>query len=64
MIVCSGLYYCSWMVVLPRLGGYEVVQETVKLQDGAMTNRFVKVERQEVRDSADAREQAMPLLDE
>jgi len=36
------IYYFSWMWFLPRLGGYDIVQETVTLEGGAITNVFIK----------------------
>ncbi|KAG8844045.1 hypothetical protein FRB96_003309 [Tulasnella sp. 330] len=45
-IITIGLiYYSSWMWVLPKLGKYEIVQEKVVLEGGAITNTFKKVPR-------------------
>ncbi|KAG8874529.1 hypothetical protein FRB98_008359 [Tulasnella sp. 332] len=60
LIVFSMLYYWVWMILLPRLGGYEMVQETVTLEGGALTNRFEKVPIERSRDEEDT----TPLLNE
>ncbi|EIM84176.1 uncharacterized protein STEHIDRAFT_100816 [Stereum hirsutum FP-91666 SS1] len=56
--VC-GLYYYIWIVLLPKWGGYEVVEEFVELDDGARTTRLIRkyVSRDENRE-----EERRPLL--
>lgn len=46
LLLCLG-YYLAWIHVLPRLGAYTMVLETVELQGGVVTNRFKKVRRGE-----------------
>ncbi|KAG8959925.1 hypothetical protein FRC03_007295 [Tulasnella sp. 419] len=41
MALC-GIYYYVWIILLPRLRGYEIVEETVTLPDGAVTNHFTR----------------------
>ncbi|OJA10306.1 hypothetical protein AZE42_05554 [Rhizopogon vesiculosus] len=35
-----GVYYWIWIVFLPRRGGYTIVEEVERLEDGALTTRF------------------------
>lgn len=37
-----GLYYYVWIILLPRIGQYELVQETVQLDGGGLTNVLVR----------------------
>ena len=37
-----GLYYYVWMVLLPRLGGYEIIEEVENLKGGARTATLVR----------------------
>lgn len=37
-----GLYYVIWVIVLPRLGGYEIVEEVQELDGGARNTRLVR----------------------
>ncbi|KAG6909062.1 hypothetical protein DXG01_002215 [Tephrocybe rancida] len=39
---CCGIYYYIWIVLLPRSGGYEIVEEIETLPDGAQNIRLVK----------------------
>ncbi|TFY64544.1 hypothetical protein EVG20_g5906 [Dentipellis fragilis] len=55
LLVC-GLYYYVWIVLLPRLGGYEVVEEVVELGNGARATHLV---RKRITTRSDERE---PLL--
>ncbi|THH20726.1 hypothetical protein EW146_g687 [Bondarzewia mesenterica] len=41
LAVC-GLYYYLWIVLLPRWGGYEIVEEIVELDDGARATHLIK----------------------
>jgi hypothetical protein len=36
------LYYYIWIVLLPKFGGYEIVEEVVELVGGALTTRLVR----------------------
>jgi len=42
MLLLCALYYYIWIVLLPRIGGYEVVEEVVDLGGGAFTSRLVR----------------------
>jgi hypothetical protein len=35
------LYYYVWIVLLPKMGGYEISEEVVELGGGALTSRLV-----------------------
>ncbi len=37
-----GLYYWIWVVLLPKLGGYEIIEEVEELQDGARLAKLVR----------------------
>lgn len=37
-----GLYYYIWIIFLPRLGGYEIVEEVEELEGGARLAHFVR----------------------
>jgi len=37
-----GLYYYVWIILLPRLGGYEIVEETEELEGGARLRKLVR----------------------
>jgi len=41
LLLCA-LYYYIWVVLLPRIGGYDIVEEVVELDGGARTSRLVK----------------------
>lgn len=43
ILVVSGLSYVVWIQILPKLRGYEIRQVTETLDDGAQTNRLIKV---------------------
>lgn len=64
-IISIGLiYYSSWMWVLPKLGGYNIVQETVPLEGGAFTNTFKKVPKKEEGNARSRDDEALePLMD-
>ncbi|KAG8979683.1 hypothetical protein FRB94_011586 [Tulasnella sp. JGI-2019a] len=64
LVLFSILYYIIWMILLPRLGGYEMVQETVTLAGGALTNRFRKVSKRDMDRSEGDEEDTAPLLQE
>ena len=36
------LYYYVWVVLLPKIGGYEIGEEVVELSGGALTSRLVR----------------------
>ncbi|KAF5342619.1 hypothetical protein D9611_001581 [Ephemerocybe angulata] len=42
LIAACGVYYVIWVVVLPKLGGYEIVEEVKELEGGAKTTRLVR----------------------
>jgi hypothetical protein len=41
-ILACGLYYCVWIVLLPRLGGYDIVEEVEEYEDGARNTKLVR----------------------
>ncbi|EJD39118.1 amino acid transporter [Auricularia subglabra TFB-10046 SS5] len=53
VLAFCALYYYVWIRLLPRLGGYEIVQETKELDGGVRTNVLVRryKTRQSVRDT-------------
>ncbi|KAJ2916587.1 hypothetical protein MD484_g3834, partial [Candolleomyces efflorescens] len=42
LIAACGLYYIIWVIVLPKLGGYEIVEEVQELDGGARNTRLVR----------------------
>ncbi|KAL5526562.1 hypothetical protein ACEPAF_8286 [Sanghuangporus sanghuang] len=42
ILLACGVYYYVWIVLLPRLGGYEVVEEIEELEGGARLARLVR----------------------
>ncbi|KAI4746120.1 amino acid transporter [Aureobasidium sp. EXF-12298] len=42
LLIC-GVYYYSWLYVLPKWGKYKIKQEVIVLGDGSSTNSLVKV---------------------
>ncbi|KAI0033073.1 amino acid/polyamine transporter I [Vararia minispora EC-137] len=42
ILATCGLYYYVWIVLLPRLGGYTIVEEVLELPGGARTGRLVR----------------------
>ncbi|KAF9003971.1 amino acid transporter [Cyathus striatus] len=42
LILCCGIYYWLWIIALPKLGGYEIVEEVEELPDGARNTRLVR----------------------
>ncbi|KAF8233205.1 amino acid transporter [Tricholoma matsutake] len=42
ILLCCGFYYWVWIVFLPRLGGYEVVEEIEEQTDGARNTHLVR----------------------
>ncbi|KZV68282.1 amino acid transporter [Peniophora sp. CONT] len=42
VLLACGAYYYLWIVLLPRWGGYEVVEEIVDLGGGARTGKLVR----------------------
>lgn len=42
-LIISGFGYLLYIQILPKLGGYSIRQLVEKLDDGAITNRLVKV---------------------
>ncbi|KAI5262484.1 amino acid transporter [Aureobasidium subglaciale] len=43
ILLLCGVYYYSWLYVLPKLGKYQVKQEVIVLEDGSSTNSLVRV---------------------
>ena len=43
-LVCQlcALYYYVWIILLPKIGGYNIVEEVVELDGGALTSRLVR----------------------
>jgi len=41
LLLCA-LYYYVWIVLRPKIGGYEIVEEVVDLGGGALTSRLVR----------------------
>ncbi|KAG1857928.1 amino acid/polyamine transporter I [Suillus tomentosus] len=42
VLAMCGVYYWLWIIVLPWLGGYTVVEEVERLEDGALTARLTR----------------------
>jgi hypothetical protein len=42
ILVLCGFYYWLWIVVLPRLGGYTIVEEVEQLEGGALTAQLTR----------------------
>ncbi|RXW21748.1 hypothetical protein EST38_g4118 [Candolleomyces aberdarensis] len=42
LIAACGVYYVIWVIVLPKLGGYEIVEEVEELDGGARNTRLVR----------------------
>jgi len=42
ILLLCGLYYWIWVVLLPKLGGYEIIEEVEELQDGARLAKLVR----------------------
>ncbi|OCB84670.1 amino acid transporter [Sanghuangporus baumii] len=42
ILLACGVYYYVWIALLPRLGGYEVVEEIEELEGGARLARLVR----------------------
>ena len=36
------VYYYVWIVLLPKIGGYEIIEEVVDLGGGALTSQLVR----------------------
>ncbi|KAG2126693.1 amino acid/polyamine transporter I [Suillus cothurnatus] len=60
ILVLCGFYYWLWIVVLPRLGGYTVVEEVERLEDGALTARLTRKYHFSVSDTDNGEQQ--PLI--
>jgi amino acid transporter len=41
LLLCA-LYYYVWVVLLPKIGGYDIVEEVVELDGGARTSQLVR----------------------
>lgn len=53
-ILLCGLYYVVWTILLPRLGGYQIRQTVLVLEDGSVSHKLVNVPNGEV-DAWDAK---------
>ncbi|KAH7101994.1 amino acid transporter [Auriculariales sp. MPI-PUGE-AT-0066] len=42
ILALCGLYYYVWIILMPRLGGYEIVEETEELSGGARLRKLVR----------------------
>lgn len=42
LIACA-IYYYLWISVIPKLRGYRIRQEILRLEDGAQSHKLVKV---------------------
>ncbi|KAH7929614.1 amino acid transporter [Leucogyrophana mollusca] len=42
VLALCGVYYWVWIILMPKLGGYKIVEEVEQLPDGAMTARLVR----------------------
>lgn len=42
LIACA-IYYYLWISVIPKLRGYRIRQEVLRLEDGAQSHKLVKV---------------------
>ncbi|THH13176.1 hypothetical protein EW146_g7009 [Bondarzewia mesenterica] len=42
VLAFCGIYYYIWIVLLPRFGGYRIVEEIIELDDGARTTRLAR----------------------
>ncbi|KAF8968156.1 amino acid transporter [Flammula alnicola] len=64
LLLCCGLYYWIWIIVLPKLGGYEVVEEIEESADGARNTRLRRRYKKLVAEEQAEEEQAeqQPLL--
>jgi len=43
IFVAGAIYWVVWAVILPKVGGYKLVRETVEMSDGWTTNVFKRV---------------------
>lgn len=42
VLALCGLYYYVWIILLPKLGGYAIVEEVEELSDGARATRLTR----------------------
>ena len=42
-LIACGVYYYAWLYLVPKLRGYRIRQEVLRLDNGAMSHRLVKV---------------------
>ncbi|KAF8149907.1 amino acid transporter [Crassisporium funariophilum] len=59
LLLCCGVYYWLWIILLPKLGGYEIVEEVEESADGA---RNAKLVRRYIRPSTDSIDERQPLI--
>ncbi|KLO17392.1 amino acid transporter [Schizopora paradoxa] len=64
IILLCGIYYWIWVVLLPKLGGYEIIEEVEELPDGARIAKLVRryVDGKAPRDEEDLHTEQQPLL--
>ena len=61
ILALCGVYYYIWIILMPKWGQYEIVEETVESSDGAKYNKLTRVYKLE-RDGGTRNEEANPLL--
>ncbi|KAG2369072.1 amino acid permease-domain-containing protein [Suillus spraguei] len=59
-LALCGVYYWLWIVALPRLGGYTIVEEVEQLKDGALATRLTRKYHSSVEGSDNGEQQ--PLI--
>ncbi|EJD39110.1 amino acid transporter [Auricularia subglabra TFB-10046 SS5] len=42
ILALCGVYYYFWIILLPKWGGYEIIEEVVEMDDGAKVRRLVR----------------------
>jgi len=42
ILALCGIYYYIWIILLPKWGGYEILEEIVDLPDGARIKRLTR----------------------
>jgi hypothetical protein len=48
IFVAGAIYWVVWAVIMPKVGGYKLVRETVEMSDGWTTNVFRRIPREEL----------------
>ncbi|KAG1736583.1 amino acid/polyamine transporter I [Suillus lakei] len=60
ILALCGVYYWLWIVFLPWLGGYIIVEEVEQLEDGALTARLIRKQHPSVAENDNGEQR--PLL--